>query len=123
MSEEKAKKGRKKGSSKSFTLCFLDKKTKLVASDHAFVIKERIKTKDDEAVWVGKYFYSDVADAIRGFARHALRKPELVSKLDGSIENLIKVLEDLDKTIVDIAEKVKNTLAHEKGSEAEGHSK
>lgn len=108
MTEEIKKK--KKATRSSFTLCFLDKKTKLVASEHSFVIKEKVKVKDGEATWIGKFFYSEIADAIRGYARHHLRRPELAAKLDGSIETLIKVLEELDAHINTIADKVKETM-------------
>jgi hypothetical protein len=96
---------KKKKKRESFVLGKLDKKTLLVATQHAFVIKERVKIKDKEE-WVGKYYYSEIGDALRGYARHALRRPEEAKKLDGSIAQLITRVTELENAVKEIGEKL-----------------
>jgi hypothetical protein len=90
----------------TFVMCQLDKKTLLAATPTCFVLKERVKVKSSDDVneqytWVSKYYYSELGDALRGYVKHKLRKPETAKDLDGSILNLIKVIEKLE-TIVTV---------------------
>jgi hypothetical protein len=86
-------------------LCQLDKKTQLVANNHAFVIKKlvKVKSKDGDAAeiitdsWVSQYFYADIGDAVRGYVKHALRKPQ--TELNGDICALVATIEKLEGTI------------------------
>jgi hypothetical protein len=80
----------------------LDKDTLLAANAHAFVIKERVKTKEGEQ-WVSRYFYSEILDALRGYVKHNLRSEK---QLDGSIHSLISAIEKLDNTVRDVSSKV-----------------
>lgn len=105
---------KKKGRSAAIVLCYLDKNTRIVASEHSFTVQERHKAKDQE-MWVGKYFYSEVGDAVRGFVRHALRKPEVVSKLDGSIQSLVNKITELETVIQAVTVRINAEIAeHEK---------
>ena len=71
----------------SYLLCTLDDTYSLFASKNSFVIKERVKSKEDDA-WVGKYFYSDLNDALRGYTRHLLRSKKIAKKVHGDIKLL-----------------------------------
>jgi len=92
----------------SVVLGKLDKKTILVSSSNAFVLRERIKNKDGEYDWVSKYFYSEIGDAVRGYARHALRRASMAKRLDGSLGALITQIERMEAKI----EKVGARLEH-----------
>ena len=83
----------------------LDTRTILVATANCFVIKEKVKTAAGDA-WVGKYYYTEVWDAIRGYARHKLRDPSVVQKLDGNLPDLIATVGRLENTIKDIGDKL-----------------
>ena len=95
--------------SDTFILGKLDRKTILVACPHSFVIKERIKNVKGEYHWVGKYYYSEIGDAIRGYARHVLRRSSGTRILNGNIKDLIGRIEALENTIKTIGEQLTKT--------------
>ena len=90
--------------STSYVLCKLDSKYSLFASKCSFIIKERIKQKDEESedAWIGKYFYSDLDDAIRGYLRHKLRSKSVSKKVNGDLNKLLEVIEELNKSMHDL---------------------
>lgn len=94
-----------KKASENFLMVKLDKNTILVASPHSFVIRERTKTKDGD-LWVGKYYYSEIGDAVRGYARHMLRRPEEGKKLDGNMQTLINQLAAWETAIREVGQKI-----------------
>lgn len=105
---------KKKGRSAALVLCYLDKNTRITASEHAFVLQERHKIKDQD-MWVGRYFYSELGDVVRGYVKHALRKPEIVSKLDGSVKGLVDKITELEGVIQAVTLSLNTELAeHEK---------
>jgi hypothetical protein len=105
----------------SFILGKLDKKTLLVATSRAFVIKERVKAGDGEVGWTSKYFYSEIGDAIRGYARHLLRRPSTAKHLDGDIKTLIDVIGKLEKTIKKVGDKLNLQFAERLQDPVESH--
>jgi hypothetical protein len=92
----------------------------LVATQAAFVIKEKVKEANGKAVWVSKYYYSEIGDAIRGYARHLLRRRSTAKHLDGELKTLVDVIVRLEKTIKKIgaklnlqfAERIKDPVEH-----------
>jgi hypothetical protein len=86
-------------------LCKLNKRMVLSFSSRAFIIKERVKTKDGP-VWVNKWYYSTLGDAVRGYAVHALRDKRLSKMLDGSFQDLIDCIQKFEKHLDDICIKV-----------------
>lgn len=94
-----------KAKKESFILGNLDKKTRLDATQHAFVIKEKTKATDGTISWTSKYYYSEIGDAIRGYARHVLRRPSMAKHLDGDIKTLIELISKLEKTIKKMGDK------------------
>jgi len=90
----------------SFVLGKLDKKTLLVATPQAFVIKEKTKKSDGEIAWANKYYYSELGDAIRGYARHALRRPSTAKHLDGNLKKLIDIVMKLESTIKKVGDRL-----------------
>lgn len=85
----------------------LDKNTLLASNAHAFVIKERVKTKEGDQ-WVSRYFYSEILDAVRGYVKHNLRSDK---QLDGSIHSLISAIEKLDSTVREVSSKINTDYA------------
>ena len=90
----------------TFVLGKLDKKTLLVATQTSFVIKEKRKTAEGEAVWTSRYYYSEIGDAIRGYVRHLLRRPGTAKHLDGNLKTLIDVVTNLENTIKKVGDKL-----------------
>jgi len=106
----------------TFLLGKLDKKTILVATPRAFVIKEKIRAGDDsEDNWVSKYYYSEIGDAIRGYARHLLRRPSTAKHLDGSLKTLIDLISRLETTIKKIGDKLNVQFAERLQDPVESH--
>jgi hypothetical protein len=105
----------------SFILGKLDKKTILVATPHAFVIKERIKSADGEVGWASKYYYSEIGDAIRGYARHLLRRPSTAKHLDGNLKTLIDLIVKLESTIKKVGDKLNLEFAERLEDPIESH--
>ena len=89
----------------SFVLGRLDKKTMLVATKHSFVLQERVKVKD-ESHWVGRYYYSNLPEAIKGYVRRKLRRPENAKELDGTLKALITMINNLENTVKEIGSKL-----------------
>lgn len=105
----------------TFILGRLDKKTILAASPHAFIIKERIKTTDGTEAWASKYYYAEIGDAIRGYARHLLRRPSTAKHLDGSLQSLIDLITKLETTIKKVGEKLNAEFAERLKDPIESH--
>lgn len=99
-----------KSKKESFILCQLDKTTVLAATAKSYTIRERVKTKDGEYVWVSKYFYSEIGDAVRGYAKYALRRKKSKKKLDGSIGALISQIKKLEARVEKIGTMIDNTI-------------
>jgi len=95
-----------KKNKESFVLGKLDKNTMLTATSNAFIIKEKITAPDGEVRWISKYYYSELGDAIRGYARHLLRRPSTAKHLDGSITTLIDTITKLENTVKKVGDKL-----------------
>ena len=105
----------------NFVLGKLDKKTILVATPNAFVIKEQIKTANNEKHWVSKYYYSEIGDAISGYARHILRRPNTAKYLDGDIKTLIDIIGKLERTVKKVGDKLNLEFANRLQDPIENH--
>jgi hypothetical protein len=78
--------------------------TLLTASAEAFIIRERSKRGDGTTVWADRYFYTEIGDALRGYVRRTLRRPEEAKKLDGNIHALINKIADLEESVKNVGE-------------------
>jgi len=105
----------------SFVLVKLDKKTVLAATQHSFVIKAKVKMKDGGTTWLSKYYYSELGDAIRGYARYVLRRPSTAKHLDGEMKSLIEVVGKLENTIKQIGDKINLDFAVRLEDPVENH--
>jgi len=84
-------------------LGLLDKKTRLVADRHCFIIQELIKTKDG-AIWAGKYFYGHLGYAIRGYIKHKARSRRNKVISSKPLLDLIDLIASLEKTVKEVGE-------------------
>jgi hypothetical protein len=101
----------KKPRKDSSILVELDKKTVLAANSYSFILKEKIKGKNGEVILQSKYYYSELGDAVRGYAKHVMRRPSTIKRLDGTIENLITIIGKLENTIKKVGDKLNATFA------------
>jgi len=87
-------------------LGLLDKTTRLVATACSFNIEVKVETGKGEVSWIGKYYYSDLSSAIRGFAKYKAKK--MGKKFSGSKDllNLLELVAALDSTIVAVGKKL-----------------
>ena len=90
----------------SFLLGRLDESTRLIATPTAFVIQER-KMQEEKEAWTSKFYYGEIGDAIRGYVRSTLRNPKRTAQLDGKINSLISSIENLEKTVKEVAVNIK----------------
>ena len=81
----------------------LDNKTRLAADSHCFVLQDLIDTKDGK-VWVGKYFYSQLGDAIRGYIKRKARKSGKKVISSKPLLDLIDLITSLEKTVKEVGE-------------------
>lgn len=77
-----------------YPLCDLDNRTQLRAGKNCFVLTHKGEDKH-----INKYFYSEIGDALRGYARNILKDPAKVKQLGGKVTNLMKLIKELEKTI------------------------
>ena len=96
---------KERSKNKPYALCKLNKRMVLSFSSRAFIIKESVKTKDG-SVWVNKWYYSTLGDAIRGYAVHAIRDRHLAKMLDGSFQDLVECIQKFEKHLDHICTKV-----------------
>lgn len=85
-------------------LGYFDKKTRLAASSHAFVIQVRDDKSDLLADWNSLYFYVWIGDAIRGYVKHLARKKGKVMELSKDLNSLLDKVASLERTVKDVAE-------------------
>ena len=91
-------------------LGILDKKTRLVADSHSFVIQEMIKTKDGY-IWVGKWFYSWLGDAIKGYIKHKARTSNKNVINSKPLLDIIDLIDSLEKTIKEVGDSLSKQFA------------
>lgn len=84
-------------------LGYFDKKTRLAASSHAFVIQVQ-DAKVTPEDWKAIYFYVWIGDAIRGYVKHLARKKGKVVELSKDLNSLLDKVSSLEKTVKDVAE-------------------
>lgn len=80
----------------------LDRDTLLAASSEAFILRERTKGNNGQIIWLDRYFYTEIGDALRGYVRRTLRRPEEAKKLDGNIHALITKISELEDAVKDV---------------------
>lgn len=93
------------GKSGYILLGLLDNKTRIVADTHCFIVQERVKTKDGD-IWAGKYFYSQLGDAIRGFIKHKARSSRKKVISSKPLLDLIDLIASLEKTVKEVGERL-----------------
>jgi len=99
----------KKRKNTSYLLCKLTDQYSLFASKNSFVIKEEIKG-NDESTWIGKYFYSDLSDALRGHLRHMLRSKKTAKKVNGDIKILADELKKIENDLHEFCKRFEEDL-------------
>lgn len=91
-------------------LGLLDKKTRLAADSHSFVLEKMVNIKDDdgnvEKVWTSRYFYSDLRNAIRGYVKHKARESGKTTIDSKPLLDLLDLVSNLEKTIEKVADKL-----------------
>ena len=80
-------------------LCQLDRETQLCASSECFVL---LKQHNDELRPV--YYYSELGDALRGYARNLLKDKDKIKNLDGKVASLMQLVKSLETKISDVGE-------------------
>ena len=98
----------KKGPTRS-VIGYLDKNTRLSVSTYSFDIEVLRITKDGDGVWLGKYFYSDVQSAIRGYAKYKAKELARSKKRKEKLDDILDFLKELDATIKNVGEKLQKT--------------
>lgn len=86
-------------------LGLLDKKTRIVADSHCFIVQEIVKTKDGD-LWAGKYFYSQLGDAIRGYIKHKARSSKKKIISSKPLLDLLDLIASLEKTVKEVGERL-----------------
>ena len=91
----------------SLLLGKLDANTRLVTTENSFVIQENKSGPNEKECWVNKFYYGEIEDAIRGYIRKTLKNPKFASQLDGRLQSLISAIENLEKTVKEVAKNIK----------------
>ena len=86
-------------------LGLLDKKTRLVADSHCFIVQETVNTKDGE-IWVGKWFYSWLGDAIKGYIKHKAKKSKKNVISSKPLLDLVDLIASLEKNVKEVGERL-----------------
>ena len=86
-------------------LCMFDSKTRLIASRHGYSIQMYNGT-----VWSSRWYYGEVWDAIRGYARHYFQQNKNTKHINGDIKKLIEAATKLEEKVAAVATDVCNTL-------------
>jgi len=107
--------------SESFLLGKFDDDTALVATPNSFVIRERVHTKTGKEMWANKYYYTEIGDAVRGYARLALRQKKRAAGLHGSLPRLIEIVNKLEGTIKTIGDRLAKALGERLKDPIEAH--
>ena len=85
---------------------YLDKGTRIVATKHCFVIQIKEKMKSGEIIWPGRYFYSWLGDAIRGYAKYLAKKRNKAISSSESIFALLDRVAALERTIQEVGDRL-----------------
>ena len=99
-------------------LGLLDKKTRLVADSHCFIMQEIVNTKDGD-IWVGKYFYSQLGDVIRGYIKRKARKAGKTVISSKPLLDIIDLIASLEKTVKEVGESLEKQFAEIKNDPIE----
>ena len=91
---------------RSLILGLLDTKTRLVGDETSFVIQKLKKTPEDEVIWVNKYYYPQIEDAIRGYAKYAARAKGNKVPTSKPLLDLLDRVRDLENTIQEIGKRL-----------------
>jgi len=86
------------------TLCNLDHSTQLRAGKDCFVLSHKASNG-----YINKYFYAEIGDALRGYARNILKDPAKVKRLDGNVANLMKLIKQLEQTMTKVGDDLQAT--------------
>ena len=98
------------GRSTYLILGLLDSKTRLVADTHCFIMQKLVDPKEGKIkegdTWIGKYFYSKLGDAIRGYIKHEARgnKKKVISSKP--LLDLIDLINSLENTVKEVGERL-----------------
>jgi len=92
----------------SLLLGKLDANTRLVTTENSFVIQEDTSKANEKECWVNRFYYAEIEDALKGYIRRTLKNPKFASSLDGKINSLIAAIENLEKTVKEIAKNIKD---------------
>ena len=82
-------------------LGLLDKTTRLVVTSYSFNIEVKVKT-DAGHTWVGRYYYSDISSAVRGYAKYRAKKAGKKFSSSKDLLSLLELVSRLDKTIENV---------------------
>lgn len=101
MGEEKKKRGKYLR-----ILGELDKKVRLCADSHGFILQEKkITEKKKEVLWVSKYYYSTIQYAIQGYAKY-LAKKGIKKQHTKPLLDLLDLVNELNCKITEVGKKL-----------------
>jgi len=75
------------------TICNIERDVRIIARDNCFVIQV-----EENSVWVDKYSYSWIGDAIKGYVLFSLKRSSGVSRWK-DVKELSEKIENLDTTM------------------------
>ena len=101
-------KGRKKGASYITVLGLFDKKTRLIADSHAFVIQLFHVPEEGDGIWKSTFYYSTLPDAIRGYCKYISKERKPKKVLSKPLLDLVDLVTNLDKTINKVCDRLSN---------------
>lgn len=87
-------------------VCYLDDITRITSNSYCFKI-QRLEKLKDEKVWKSEWFYSDLAEALKGYMKHLLRK-QRIQKERPNVQDLYNLILDIHKKIELSVEKRKH---------------
>lgn len=78
-------------------VCYLEDTIRITSNSYCFKIQklERIK---EEKIWKTYYFYSDLAEALKGYLKHDARSTK-IQKVRPNVQDLYKLILDIYKKI------------------------
>jgi len=90
-------------------ICNLDKDVRLAATDNAYVLQV-----EESGVWVDKYSYTWIGDAIKGYILYSLKRMSKAISWSGTKDLVDKIdaldisIKSVDKRLVSVAKILEN---------------
>jgi len=87
-------------------LGLLDSHTRLVSDTHTFIIQKLRITKDKQAVWTSHYYYAEIGDAIRGYAKYSARVKGRKMPNTKPLLDLLDLVKNLELSIYKVGDRL-----------------